>query len=49
VSSYGFYFDLPKPKSIFLLEVGASGFLFSILSEGQCIVAGRGEERWGRK
>jgi len=31
MSAYGFYFDLPKPKSIFLLEVGASEF-FSFLS-----------------
>jgi len=32
VSVYGFYFDLPKPKSIFLLEVGASEFLLTFLS-----------------
>jgi len=31
VSCYGFYFDLPKPKSIFLLGVGASEFLSSFL------------------
>jgi len=43
VSDYGFYFDLLKPKSIFLLEVGASDIFLSLLSEGQCIVAGRGK------